>query len=106
MPHLRGENMTDKEILDLFGLSDRTIKTELDLDLEYVIDNGIEAYLKKEQEHENKKKEFMQLFRECFQDIVYEFEKDPKQQIAVNCLECRYNGRLDLSKQYGKSKKD
>ena len=99
--------MKDKDIIDLLGLTDRTIKVGIDLeqDLEYVIENGIEKYLKEIQEHENKKKEFMDMFRECFQEIVHEFEKDPKQQIAVNCLGCRYGGRLDLSHQYAKRKR-
>lgn len=30
---------------------------------------------------EQKKNEFMEMFRYCFQDIVNEFDKDPKQQI-------------------------
>lgn len=99
--------MSDKEIIDLLGLTDKKINVGITLedDLQYVIDNGIEKYLQKQQEHENKKKEFMEMFRECFQEIVHEFEKDPKQQIAVNCLGCRCGGRVDLSHSYAKRNK-
>lgn len=40
--------MSDKEILDLLDLNDRTIKVGVDLeqDLQYVIENGIDKYLK------------------------------------------------------------
>ena len=41
--------MKDKDILDLLGLTDKTIKLELTKDLEYVIENGIDDYLKREQ---------------------------------------------------------
>ena len=67
--------MKDKDILDLLGLTDKTIKLELTKDLEYVIENGIDDYLKKEQEHGEKKKEFIQLFRECFDELCLFMKK-------------------------------
>lgn len=99
--------MSDKDIIDLLGLTDRTIKVGVDIeqDLQYVMENGIDKYLQEIQAKEDRKKEFIDLFRECFQDIVEIIEKDPRQQIAVNCKGCRYGGRIDLSHQYGKATK-
>lgn len=42
----------------------------------------------------------MQLFRECFNEIIHKFQINPKQQIAVNCAGCRYSNRVELG--YGK----
>lgn len=91
----------DLDIEDLLGLTEPN-KNSLEYDLNFIIDNGIENYNKMLEEHENKRKEFMQLFRECFDEIIWEFQKDPKQQIAVNCAGCRYSNRVELG--YGKSK--
>jgi thermostable 8-oxoguanine DNA glycosylase len=97
--------MSDKEILDLLGLTDRTIKVGVDLeqDLQYVIENGIDKYLKEIQKKEDKKKEFIELFRECYDEIVEIMEFDPRKRVAVNCFTCIRG--MDLSKQYGKPKK-
>ena len=90
----------DLDIEELLGLSEPK-KNTLKYDLNFIIENGIEKYNQMQQEHENKKKEFMQLFRECFNEIIHEFQKDPKQQIAVNCAGCRYSNRVELG--YGKA---
>ncbi len=39
--------MKDKDILDLLGLTDRKINLTLEDDLNYIIDNGMDVYLKK-----------------------------------------------------------
>ena len=90
----------DLDIEELLGLSEPK-KNTLEYDLNFIIENGIEKYNQMQQEHENKKKEFMQLFRECFQEIIWEFQKGPRQQIAVNCAGCRYSNRVELG--YGKA---
>lgn len=90
----------DLDIEDLLGLTEPK-KNTLEYDLNYIFENGIESYNKMQQEHENKKKEFMELFRECFNEIIKEFRDDPKQQIAVNCAGCRYSNRVELN--YGKA---
>lgn len=95
--------MKDKDILDLLGLTDKTIKLELTKDLEYVIENGIDDYLKREQEHEEKKKEFIQLFKECFDELCLFMEKDSLRRVPISCYTCIKG--MDLSKQYGKPKK-
>ena len=92
--------MKDKDILDLLGLTDKTITLELTKDLEDVIENGIDNYFKKLQEQENKKQEFIQMFKECYDEIVKIIEFDPHKRIAVNCYTCIKG--MDLSKQYGK----
>jgi|LSQX01.2.fsa_nt_gb hypothetical protein len=90
----------DLDIEELLGLSEPK-KTTLEYDLNFILENGIEKFNQMQEEHENKKKEFMQLFRECFQEIVHEFQVDPIQQIAVNCSGCRYANRTELG--YGKA---
>ncbi len=59
----------DLDIEDLLGLTEPN-KNSLEYDLNFIIDNGIENYNKMLEEHENKRKEFMQLFRECFDEII------------------------------------
>ena len=76
----------DLDIEDLLGLTEPN-KNSLEYDLNFIIDNGIENYNKMLEEHENKRKEFMQLFRECFDEIIWKFQKGPKQQIKVNCAD-------------------
>lgn len=57
------------DIEDLLGLTEPN-KNSLEYDLNFILDNGIENYNKMLEEHENKRKEFMQLFRECFDEII------------------------------------
>lgn len=91
----------DLDIEDLLGLTEPN-KNSLEYDLNFIIDNGIENYNKMLEEHENKRKEFMQLFRECFDEICLYMEKDPKRRVSVNCFTCVKG--MDLRDQYGKSK--
>lgn len=91
--------MTDKELLKMLGLNDRTIT----LTLEDEILNTMDKYHKEYLEHEQKKKEFLSLFKECFDDVVKIIEFDPHKRIAVDCFTCVRG--MDLSKQYGKPKK-
>ena len=91
----------DLDIEDLLGLTEPN-KNSLEYDLNFIIDNGIENYNKMLEEHENKRKEFMQLFRECFEEICLYMEKDPKRRVSVNCFTCVKG--MDLRDQYGKSK--
>lgn len=87
----------DLDLEDLFGLKDN--KNTLEYDLNFIIDNGIDEYLKQQQEHEKKKQEFIALFKECYDDIVKIIDKDPKQRIAVDCYGCKTWGK-DLSHHY------
>lgn len=87
----------DLDLEDLLGLKDN--KHTLEYDLNFVIDNGIDEYMKQYHEHEKKKKEFIALFKECYDDIVKIVDNDPKQRIAVNCYGCQKWGK-DLSHHY------
>ena len=87
------------ELLDWFGLSDKEIHIILEDDIKGVIDK----YYDEHQEYENKKKEFIQLFKECYSDIVKVIEHDTHKRVAVNCYTCIKG--MDLSKHYGKPKK-
>lgn len=60
-------------------------------------------YLEVQKEHENRKREFVELFKECYGDIVKIMELDPHKRVAVNCF-TSIKG-MDLSKQYGKPKR-
>ena len=87
---------------DLLGLLPYK-KDTLEHDLNFIIENGGEKYLKSLQEHENKKREFIMLFKECYNDIVKIMEFDPHKRVPVNCYTCARG--MDLSKQYGKPKR-
>ena len=95
--------MKGKNILDLLGLTDKEITLELSKDLNYVIENGIDNYLQKLQEHENKKQEFINMFKECFDELCLFMEKDSLHRVPISCYTCLKG--MDLSKQYGKPKK-
>ena len=90
------------DIEDLLGLTEPK-KGTLEYDLNFILDNGIEKYIEKEQKHEEEKREFIELFKECYDELCIFMERDPKQRIAVNCYTCIRG--MDLKKQYGKPKK-
>ena len=89
----------DLDLEDLFGLKENT--NTLEYDLNFIIDNGIDKYLEKQQEEKTKDKEFMELFKRNYNNIVKFIEMDGR--IAVNCYTCIKG--MDLSKKYGKPKR-
>ena len=91
--------MTDKELLKMFGLYDKTITLTVEDDIVDTMNNHYKEHL----EHEEKKKEFIQLFKECYDDLCLFMEKDPEHKVAISCYTCLKG--MDLSKQYGKRKK-
>lgn len=106
IPTIQGGSLKTKlsnkelnELLEWFGLSDKEIHITLEDDIKGVMDK----YYDEHQEHEKKKKEFIQLFKECYSDIVKIMEFDPHKRVPVNCFTCIKG--MDLSKQYGKPKK-
>ena len=90
--------MTDKELLKMFGLYDKTITLTVEDDIVDTMNNHYKEHL----EHEEKKKEFIQLFKECYDDLCIFMEKDPEHKVAISCYTCLKG--IDLSKQYGKPK--
>ena len=76
-------------------MSDKEIHITLEDDIKDIMDK----YYDELQEHE-KKKEFLSLFKECYDDIVNIIELDPHKRVPVNCFTCIKG--MDLSKQYGK----
>lgn len=88
----------DLDIEELLGLKEN--KNTLEYDLRFILDNGIDEYVKQLQEHEKKKQEFISLFKECYDDLCLYMEKDPKHRVAISCYTCLKG--MDLSKQYGK----
>ena len=106
IPTIQGGSLKTKlsnkelnELLEWFGLSDKEIHITLEDDIKCVMDK----YYDEHQEHEQKKKEFIRLFKECYSDIVKIIEFDPHKRIPVNCFTCIKG--MDLSKQYGKPKR-
>lgn len=90
------------DIEDLLGLKEPK-KGTLEYDLNFILENGIEEYIKQQEDEKRKDKEFVEMFKRNYDDIVKFISLDPKQRIAVDCFTCIKG--VDLSKQYGKPKK-
>lgn len=92
----------DLDIEDLLGLTEPK-KGTLEYDLNFIINNGMEEYIKQQEEHEQKKKEFIELFKECYDELCEFMEKDSLHRVPISCYTCLKG--MDLSKQYGKPKR-
>ena len=92
----------DLDIEDLLGLTEPK-KGTLEYDLNFIINNGMEEYIKQQEEEKRKDREFVELFKRNYDDIVKFISLDPKQRIAVDCFTCLKG--VDLGKKYGKPKK-
>ena len=90
----------DLDIEDLLGLTEPK-KGTLEYDLNFIINNGMEEYIKQQEEEKRKDREFVELFKRNYDEIVKFIEIDGR--IAVNCFTCIKG--MDLSKQYGKPKR-
>ena len=90
--------MTDKELLKMFGLYDRSVKLTLEED----INKTMNDFVRESKEHEQKKREFISLFKECFDELCIFMERDPEHKVPISCFTCVRG--MDLSKQYGKPK--
>lgn len=90
------------DIEDLLGLKEPS-KYSLEYDLNFIIENGMEEYLRLQEKEKQKDKEFMEMFKRNYDEIVKFISLDPKQRIAVDCFTCIKG--MDLTKQYGKPKK-
>lgn len=87
----------DLDIEDLLGLTEPK-KGTLEYDLNFIIENGMEEYVKQQEEEKRKDREFVELFKRNYDDIVKFIEIDGR--IAVECFTCIKG--MDLSKKYGK----
>ena len=90
------------DIEDLLGLTEPK-KDTLEYDLNFILNNGIEKYIEKEQKHEEEKRKFIELFKECFDELCLFMEKDSLHRVPISCYTCLKG--MDLSKKYGKPKK-
>lgn len=89
------------DIEDLLELKEPS-KDSLEYDLNFIIENGMEEYLRLQEKEKQKDKEFVEMFKRNYDEIVKFISLDPKQRIAVDCFTCLKG--VDLTKQYGKPK--
>lgn len=92
----------DLDIEDLLGLTEPK-KNTLEYDLNFIIENGIEDYIKQQENEKQKDREFVEMFKRNYDEIVKFISLDPMQRIAVDCFTCIKG--MDLSKKYGKPKR-
>lgn len=90
----------DLDIEDLLGLTEPK-KGTLEYDLNFIINNGMEEYIKQQEEEKRKDREFVELFKRNYNEIIKFIEIDGR--IAVNCFTCIKG--MDLRDQYGKPKR-
>lgn len=88
-------------IEDLLGLKEPS-KNSLEYDLNFIIENGMDEYIKRQEDEKRRDREFVELFKRNYDEIVKFISLDPKQRIAVDCFTCLKG--VDLTKQYGKPK--
>lgn len=87
----------DLELEDLLGLKDN--KNTLEYDLRFILDKGLDEYMKLQEDEKRKDREFVELFKRNYDEIVKIIDKDAKQRIAVDCYGCKTWGK-DLSHHY------
>ena len=86
----------DLDIDDLLGLTEPK-KNTLEYDLNFIIENGIEDYIKQQENEKQKDREFVEMFKRNYNEII-KFDG----RIAVECFTCIKG--MDLRKKYGKPK--
>ena len=89
----------DLDIEDLLGLTEPK-KNTLEYDLNFIIENGIEDYIKQQENEKQKDREFVEMFKRNYNEIIKFIEFDGR--IAVECFTCIKG--MDLRKKYGKPK--
>lgn len=89
----------DLDIEDLLGLTEPK-KGTLEYDLNFIINNGMEEYIKQQEEEKRKDREFVGMFKRNYNEIIKFIEFDGR--IAVECFTCIKG--MDLRKKYGKPK--
>lgn len=88
------------DIEDLLGLNEPK-KDTLEYDLNFILNNGYDEFVRQQEDEKRKDREFVELFKRNYNEIVKFIEIDGR--IAVNCFTCIKG--MDLSKKYGKPKK-
>lgn len=89
------------DIEDLLDIKEPN-KSGLEYDLNFILNNGIDEYIKQQEDEKRRDREFIELFKRNYDEIVKIVEFDPHKRIPVNCFTCIKG--MDLSKQYGKPK--
>lgn len=88
------------DIEDLLELTEPK-KGTLEYDLNFILNNGYDGFVRQQEDEKRKDREFVELFKRNYNDIVKFIEIDGR--IAVNCFTCLQG--MDLSKKYGKPKR-
>ena len=84
------------DLEELLGLKDFD-KHTLEYDLQLMI-NDTKEY----EERQQRKEDFIELFKECYDELCIFMESDPKRRVSVNCFTC-FKG-MDLRDKYGRPK--
>ena len=88
------------DIDDLLNLKEPN-KDSLEYDLNFIIENGIEDYIKQQENKNQKDRELVEMFKRNYNEIVKFIELDGR--IAVECFTCIKG--MNLSKKYGKPRR-
>ena len=56
------------DIDDLLNLKEPN-KNTLEYDLNFILYNGIEKYIENQKQHEEEKRKFIELFKECYDEL-------------------------------------
>ena len=89
----------DLDIDDWLGVTEPK-KNTVEYDLNFIIENGIEDYIKQQENEKQKDREFVEMFKRNYNEIIKFIEFDGR--IAVECFTCIKG--MDLRKKYGKPK--
>ena len=85
------------DLEELLGLNEYD-KNTLEYDLELMINNSNEY-----EEWQKQKRDFINMFKECYDELCIFMEQDPKRRVSVNCYTCVKG--MDLRDKYGSPKK-
>lgn len=67
------------DIEDLLGLKEPS-KDSLEYDLNFILNNGMDEYLKLQEDEKRRDREFVELFKRNYDEIVKFISLDPKEE--------------------------
>ncbi len=97
--------MKDNDIMDLLGLTDKTLTLEYDIlaNMDHkTLEDEILKVMNSKDNQDDKHKEFIQLFKECFDELCEFMKADSQRRIPVSCFTCIRG--MELRDKYGSPK--